>query len=95
MFQICPEPITIPVWEDQEAGGIVTFEGRVRNLNDGKMVTWLEYDVFDELAVAEGNRLIEEAKQRYDILDAACLHRVGKLDLGELVVWIGVKSRHR
>lgn len=81
--------------QDLGAGGFVSFEGWVRNHNDGKDVTRLEYEAFQELALKEGERIIAEAMSRYPIKHALCIHRVGSLSLGEMAVWVGVSSAHR
>jgi adenylyltransferase/sulfurtransferase len=78
-----------------EAGGYAAFEGWVRNHNEGLAVTRLEYEAFEALAVKEGARIIAEAKRRFPILDAACVHRVGSLAIGDLAVWVGVSAHHR
>ncbi len=80
---------------DARAGAIVTFEGRVRNHHQGKEVTRLEYEAYEPLAVKEGRRILEEAHETFDILAARCVHRVGRLEVGELAVWIGVSAGHR
>lgn len=80
---------------DKRAGAQVTFEGRVRNHNDGRDVLSLEYEAYDELAAKEGARIIQEALRRFDIISARCLHRLGKLEIGEIAVWVGVTSEHR
>jgi molybdopterin synthase catalytic subunit len=80
---------------DSAAGGYVSFEGWVRNHNEGQQVTQLEYEAFEALAIKEGQRIIDEAKQRFGILRAACVHRIGSLAIGEIAVWVGVSSAHR
>ena len=80
---------------DPAAGGFASFEGWGRNHNEGLPVTRLEYEAFEALAVREGERIIAEAGQRFAIIAAACVHRVGSLDIGELAVWVGVSARHR
>jgi molybdopterin synthase catalytic subunit len=80
---------------DPAAGGYAAFEGWVRNHNEGHAVTRLEYEAFEALAVKEGEQIIDEAGQRFPILRAACAHRVGNLDIGELAVWVGVSAHHR
>lgn len=80
---------------DASAGGFAAFEGWVRNHNDGMAVTRLEYEAFEALAVKEGERIIEDARERFPILKAACVHRVGALEVGELAVWVGVSAQHR
>ena len=80
---------------DAAAGGYASFEGWVRNHNEGLAVTRLEYEAFEALAIKEGERIVQEALQRYGVLKAACVHRVGSLAIGEIAVWVGVSSRHR
>jgi len=80
---------------DVAAGGFVSFEGWVRNENDGREVRRLDYEAFEELALKEGARIVEEAIARFGVRGARCVHRVGELGLGELAVWVGVASGHR
>ena len=77
------------------AGGYASFEGWVRNHNEGREVHRLEYEAFEGLAVKEGERIVTEALQRFGVERAACVHRVGALEIGELAVWVGVSARHR
>ncbi len=60
---------------DLGAGGYVSFEGWVRDHNEGQEVTRLEYEAFQELAVKEGERIVAEALQRFPIKHALCIHR--------------------
>jgi molybdopterin synthase catalytic subunit len=80
---------------DDAAGGYVAFEGWIRNENEGREVLRLEYEVYEPLAVKEGAKIIEEARAKFPILGAACVHRQGLLELGECAVWVGVTSAHR
>lgn len=77
------------------AGGFVAFEGWVRNHNEGQAVLRLEYEAFTELASNEGQRIIDEALQKFAITGAACVHRVGLLEIGDMAVWVGVAAAHR
>jgi molybdopterin synthase catalytic subunit len=77
------------------AGGYVSFEGWVRDHNEGQEVTRLEYEAFVELAVKEGERIVGESLQRFPIKQALCIHRLGTLSLGEMAVWVAVSSAHR
>ena len=81
--------------QDLGAGGYVSFEGWVRDQNEGQEVTRLEYEAFQELAVKEGDRIVAEALRRFPVKHALCIHRVGSLDLGDMAVWVGVSSAHR
>jgi molybdopterin synthase catalytic subunit len=80
---------------DARAGAYAGFEGWVRNVNEGRAVDALTYEAYAALAEAEGERILTEARERFAILDCACVHRVGRLELGELAVWVGVAAGHR
>jgi molybdopterin synthase catalytic subunit len=80
---------------DRGAGGYVSFEGWVRDLNEGQEVLRLEYEAFQSLAVKEGERIVAEALRRHPIRQAACIHRVGSLELTDMAVWVGVSAVHR
>jgi len=81
--------------ENAGAGGFCSFEGWVRNLNEGRTVERLEYEAYEPLVVSEGLRVLEEARQRFPYLEARCVHRSGLLEIGALAVWVGVASAHR
>ena len=77
------------------AGGFCSFEGWVRNLNDGRTVDRLEYEAYEPLVVSEGLRVLDEAREKFPFLEARCVHRTGMLEIGDLAVWVGVASAHR
>ena len=80
---------------DAGAGGYVSFEGWVRNFNEGRSVLRLEYEAFESLAVVEGGRILAAAAARFPIKRALCIHRVGELDISDMAVWVGVSAEHR
>jgi molybdopterin/thiamine biosynthesis adenylyltransferase/molybdopterin synthase catalytic subunit/rhodanese-related sulfurtransferase len=80
---------------DPTAGGYTSFEGWVRNHNEGLAVRHLEYEAFEPLAIKEGERIIAEAVARFGVEHAACVHRIGDLAIGDMAVWVGVSARHR
>jgi molybdopterin synthase catalytic subunit len=80
---------------DPEAGALVTFEGWVRNHNEGHAVEALEYECYETLAVKEGQKILDEAKQKFSTLEIRCIHRSGKLKIGEVAVWVGAIAKHR
>jgi sulfur-carrier protein adenylyltransferase/sulfurtransferase len=80
---------------DVTCGGYASFEGWVRNHNEGHRVTRLEYEAFEALAIKEGERIIDEACRKFGVENARCVHRVGSLDLTEIAVWVGVSAPHR
>lgn len=80
---------------DAHAGAFASFEGWVRDHNDGRAVQGLRYEAYIALAETEGERVLEEALAKFDIVDARCVHRVGDLAIGDLAVWAGVSAAHR
>ena len=80
---------------DPACGGYASFEGWVRNHNEGLNVNHLEYEAFEPLAMKEAERIMAEAVERFGIEHAACVHRVGDLAIGDLAVWVGASARHR
>jgi len=80
---------------DTAAGAFVSFEGWIRNENEGQQVLRLEYESYEPLAISEGEKVIAEAGAQYPLLHAKCVHRSGMLELGECAVWVGVSSAHR
>ncbi len=80
---------------DPSCGGYASFEGWVRDHNEGHRVQHLEYEAFEALAVKEGERIVAAAIERYGVQRAACVHRVGDLAIGDLAVWVGVSAAHR
>jgi molybdopterin synthase catalytic subunit len=80
---------------DPRAGACATFEGWVRDHNEGKKVLSLEYEAYGELAQREGERILAEAREKFAVLAVACVHRTGHLRLGESAVWVGVSAAHR
>jgi len=98
-FVIAQEPIDVAAWRQRlgspAAGAYAGFEGWVRNVNEGRAVTALTYEAYRELAETEGEAVLAEALRRFALVDCAAVHRVGRLELGELAVWVGVSAGHR
>lgn len=98
-FRLAAQPIDPPALQralaDPRAGACVTFEGWVRNRNEGQAVLSLEYEAFAPLVESEGERILAEARERFAVVQAAGVHRVGHLQLGELAIWVGVTAEHR
>jgi molybdopterin synthase catalytic subunit len=83
--------------ESDAAGACVTFEGWVRDHNDGasSVVVALEYEAHVRIAEAEGTKILREAAERFAVHVVRCEHRVGKLAIGDCAVWVGVSAAHR
>jgi molybdopterin synthase catalytic subunit len=98
-FGISHEPIDLVAFRkrliDSSCGAYVQFDGWVRDHNEGEAVLRLEYEVYEPLAVKEGNRIIEEAVRRFGVSHACAVHRSGLMELTEVAVVVGVSSPHR
>ena len=99
MFLLSEQPLAIREHVNQlsnpRAGACVTFEGWVRNHNEGRKVLWLEYEAYKQMAVDEGRKILEQALQKFDVLKVISVHRTGKLNIGDIAVWVGVNACHR
>lgn len=78
-----------------DAGAYASFEGWVRDHNEGRAALGLRYEAYVALAESEGGKILDEATMRFAIADAACVHRIGELAVGDLAVWVGVSAAHR
>lgn len=99
MFFILKEPLEPRLEEidlrSSSRGAVLTFEGRVRDENQGKRVVRLDYEAYEELACREAERIFEEASRRYPVSKLVGLHREGELTPGQLAFWVGVSAPHR
>ncbi len=75
-------------------GAVVTFAGNVRNNAQGREVLFLEYEGYVPLAEKELARIAGEAEARWTVR-SAIVHRLGRLEIGECSVAVGVASAHR
>lgn len=98
-FRLIREPLVVgearDALLDPSAGACVSFEGWVRNHADGREVLRLEYEAYEALALKEGERILDEAVERFGVARALCVHRLGGLAIGEIAVWVGAASAHR
>ena len=76
-------------------GAVVVFQGRVRDRNEGHEVEGLDYEAYREMAETELRTICEEAGRRFEVGAISAAHRVGRLELGEASVTIGVAAPHR
>lgn len=99
MFALSHTPIRehplVRDYAHERAGALAVFEGRVRSLNQGRVVTRLEYEGAEGLAQSEFAKIEQEVLSRYDIIELRSVHRVGTLQIGDIAVWIGVLAAHR
>ncbi len=99
MIRLIRDPIFAPeilksVGSDR-AGALVTFDGRVRNHSQGRGVLYLYYEAYPEMALRELEKIVGEARRRWELEGVAVTHRLGRLEIGESSVFVAVSSPHR
>lgn len=76
-------------------GAVVTFLGTVRDLTDGRLTTALDYEAYPEMAEKKMAEIEADTRGRWPVGDLALVHRLGRLDLGEVSVAVAVSCPHR
>lgn len=76
-------------------GAICLFDGIVRNNTRGRQTLFLDYEAYEEMALAQMHSLASEALTKFAVRDVALVHRLGRLEIGETSVLIAVASAHR
>lgn len=80
---------------DREGGGKVVFTGHVREDLATKKVLFLDFEAYEPMALKEMHKLAQHALINWSLLKVVILHRLGRVDIGELPVLIGVTASHR
>ena len=83
------------IGDNSGIGARSVFEGTVRDTNNGHDVKKLEYECYESLAIKEGNKILGEAIEKFGLIDAFCIHRIGTLEVGETAVIVVATSGHR
>lgn len=78
-----------------KVGGIVTFVGTVRDLNEGAAVAEMELEHYPGMTEQSIQAIIDQAKARWPIYGALVIHRVGPLKPLDQIVLVAVTSPHR
>ncbi|NVD07146.1 molybdopterin synthase catalytic subunit MoaE [Vibrio sp. JPW-9-11-11] len=81
--------------EGASAGAVVTFVGKVRDMNLGDSVTGLSLEHYPGMTEKALSEICDQAEQRWPLLRTRIIHRIGDLDIGDQIVFVGVSSAHR
>lgn len=76
-------------------GAVVGFVGYVRDFNDGQEVAGMLLEHYPGMTEKALAKIVVEAEQRWPLLKVEVLHRIGALEPGEPIVFVGVASAHR
>ncbi len=99
MIQLTDQPIDPQAVLDRvaspAAGAVVLFLGTVRHESRGRATVALEYESYADMARKELEQLAAEARKRWALCECAIVHRLGRMEVGQLSVAIAVSSPHR
>ena len=104
-FELTSEPISIESVARRvvppECGATVTLDGYARKFTknketgDVRETLYLVYEAYEEMALKELSKLVDQAHQKYEIANVGIVHRTGRLEIGETSVVISVAAPHR
>jgi MoaE-MoaD fusion protein len=99
IYELVREPIDLVVLarhvRGPEDGATVTFDGFVRNQSHNRPTLYLDYEAYESMALAKMREIGAQLHEKYRIHRVAIVHRLGRLEIGETSVFIGVSAPHR
>ena len=98
-YAITRDPLIAQDWVGRlrrsESGAVVVFEGVVRHRSRGREVLFLEFEVYESMALAKMEETVREARQEFALDGLGMVHRVGRVGLGETSVVVVATAAHR
>jgi len=99
IFELVREPIRVSeivaTLKAPDRGAVVAFEGIVRNHSAGRRTLYLDYEAYEPMALAKLREIGAAMHDRFAVSLVALVHRLGRLEIAETSVLIGVGSAHR
>ena len=99
LFRVLETPLSVEeataAVSAPDVGGVDLFLGLVRDHNDGRRVTRLEYHAYVSMAEKEMQRIAQEIAAEIPGVRLAALHRIGSLAVGDLAVVCAAGAPHR
>ena len=77
------------------AGAVVTFSGLVRSRGERGELLAMELECYPGMTEASIAAIIDEAEQKWPLAAVRVIHRIGKLQPGDNIVFVGVSASHR
>ena len=77
------------------AGAVVLFLGTARATTRGRQTRSLDYECYPEMAEKKLGKLAAEARSRFALIDAAVVHRLGHVEIGQISVAVAASAAHR
>ena len=76
-------------------GGIGTFIGCARDFSEGREVEQISFEAYGSMALSEMQKLRTDAIEKFKLLDARIVHRIGTVQGGDNIVFIATGAEHR
>ena len=99
MEYLTRDPIDASAWHkpavDARDGASVEFQGLVRREEEGTPIVCLEYETYAPMAERVIARLVEQARGRWPVREVCVQHRFGRIPVGHLALFVGVRATHR
>ena len=83
------------MFKHTNVGAVSTFIGYVRDINNNKEVTSIDLEVYRDMAFNSLEKINEEAKKKWRLIDSLVIHRYGQLKVSEKIVLVATFSMHR
>ena len=81
--------------KNKEIGAVSTFVGYVRNINQNKKVNSIYLEVYENMAFKSLEKICNESKKKWNLIDTLVIHRFGKLQVNEKIVLVATFAKHR
>ena len=78
-----------------DCGAVVTFLGTVRDLTDGRQTVALDYEAYGGMAEKKMTEIEQDTRRRWPVGEMVIVHRLGRLDVGEVSVAVALSCPHR
>ena len=99
MIQLTPDAIDYTTLTEQvrssHCGAVVLFLGTVRDLTGDEVTVFLDYDAYAPMAEKKLAEIEVEVRNRWPVGDMAMVHRLGRMEVGEISVAVAVSCPHR
>jgi molybdopterin synthase catalytic subunit len=76
-------------------GAVVCFLGVVRGTEEGKTITEIDYEAFQQMAEHQFDLILDQVEKRWPIESVRLVHRVGVVKVNEPSLWVEVVAPHR
>ncbi|MAZ65724.1 MAG: molybdopterin synthase catalytic subunit MoaE [Kangiellaceae bacterium] len=100
MITVTANPINVQehyekLGSSSQTGAIVTFVGLVRDINQGASISSMALEHYPGMTEKVLEGIVQEACERWELLDVELVHRVGDMGVSDTIVFVGVSSVHR